>query len=251
MQRLTPEDIAAIKAALLEDLTPAISEAVEAKVGTLEESLETQLSRMFSSVENASQQGFNQFLDQLIEEADQLQLDYGDDDADDDDDDDYDDEPVTRAKDAETMRMEEKIKRMEAEIVAEKRAREQAEALRVAEANKAKAIQQLSGKVLPGTEEQLLTILETKGLVDDDYNIIGRDKFGEVKKPLSESVDELLSSQFAHFAPPRSGSGTGGSNSSTMNSARVEVKPEVVQSALNDPVKIAELAKALQQEIQS
>ena len=68
------------------------------------------------------------------------------------------------------------------------------------------------GTVRPNTEEDLLTLLEKRGLVveeGDKFFIKSQDKFGgTVNAEFKDILPKMLESDFAHFAAPRGGTGT-------------------------------------------
>jgi chromosome segregation ATPase len=70
------------------------------------------------------------------------------------------------------------------------------------------------GTVRPSTEEDLLTLLEKRGLLieeNDRYFVKGMDKFNEpTKLDVKDILPKMLESDFAHFAIPRGGTGTDG-----------------------------------------
>ena len=71
------------------------------------------------------------------------------------------------------------------------------------------------GTVRLNTEEDLLTLIEKRGLLVEDgdrYFVKGPEKFGEATKiELKEILPKMLENDFAHFAVPRGGTGTDGS----------------------------------------
>ena len=71
------------------------------------------------------------------------------------------------------------------------------------------------GTVRPNTEEDLLTLLEKRGLLleeGDRLFVKGADKFGDVtKSEFKDILPKMLETDFAHFAVPRGGTGTDGS----------------------------------------
>ncbi|MBN3993881.1 MAG: hypothetical protein HWQ36_26205 [Nostoc sp. NMS2] len=70
------------------------------------------------------------------------------------------------------------------------------------------------GTVRPNTEEDLLTLLEKRGLLveeGDRYFVKGVDKFNEpTKLDFKDVLPKMLEADFAHFAVPRGGTGTDG-----------------------------------------
>jgi len=68
------------------------------------------------------------------------------------------------------------------------------------------------GTLRPNTEEDLLTLLEKRGLLVEDGDrlyIKSTDKFGDpTKAEFKELLPKMLETDFAHFANPRGGTGT-------------------------------------------
>jgi chromosome segregation ATPase len=68
--------------------------------------------------------------------------------------------------------------------------------------------------VRPNTEEDLLTLLEKRGLIVEDgdkFFVKSTDKFGgQVNAEFKDILPKMLESDFAHFAVPRGGTGTDG-----------------------------------------
>lgn len=74
------------------------------------------------------------------------------------------------------------------------------------------------GTIRPNTEEDLLTLLEKRGLLaeeGDRYFVKSVDKFNEpTKLDFKDILPKMLESDFAHFAVPRGGTGTDGTTGS-------------------------------------
>ncbi|MBO3459958.1 hypothetical protein G7B40_040235 [Aetokthonos hydrillicola Thurmond2011] len=70
------------------------------------------------------------------------------------------------------------------------------------------------GTVRPNTEEDLLTLLEKRGLLVEEGDrlfVKGVDKFGDATKAeFKDILPKMLETDFAHFAVPRGGTGTDG-----------------------------------------
>ena len=70
------------------------------------------------------------------------------------------------------------------------------------------------GTIRPNTEEDLLTLLERRGLIaeeNDKLFIKTQNKYGEVaNSPFKEILPQMLENDFAHFSIPRNGTGTDG-----------------------------------------
>ena len=246
---LTPEDIQALKDSILGTVGDLIDTKIDSKISPLETNISQMFTRMTETVGSKSKESFNEFLDQLIDEADNLTVDS----SDDEDDEEYEEEeyetPIADNRESvETMRLKKQLQDMQAQIEAERQARENAELARSKQEKQSQIISQISGKVISGKEAQLLKLLEMDGKIDGDFQYETRDQFGPIKKPVTEVIDQLLDSEYQHFAPARAGNGTGGTNSSS-SQPRVEIKSELIGSALNDPNKLKELAKALDAEI--
>jgi predicted RNase H-like nuclease (RuvC/YqgF family) len=68
--------------------------------------------------------------------------------------------------------------------------------------------------IRPNTEEDLLTILEKRGLIVEDGDklfVKSTDKFGgQINAEFKDILPKMLESDFAHFAVPRGGTGTDG-----------------------------------------
>ena len=71
------------------------------------------------------------------------------------------------------------------------------------------------GSIRPNTEADLLTLLEKRGYMvedNDKFFIRSQDKFGDpINVDVKEILPKMLESEFAHFAVPRSGTGTSAS----------------------------------------
>lgn len=71
------------------------------------------------------------------------------------------------------------------------------------------------GTVRPSTEEDLLTLLEKRGLLVEESDrlfVKSVDKFGDsLKTEFKDILPKMLETDFAHFAVPRGGTGTDGS----------------------------------------
>ena len=100
------------------------------------------------------------------------------------------------------------------------------------------------GTIRANTEEDLLTLLEKRGLVvekDDKLFIKTQGKYGEIlNTPFSDVLPKMLENDFAHFSTPRSGSGTDGQKSSRTpqaNTYRFEEMSaqEIYNRYRNDP----------------
>lgn len=82
--------------------------------------------------------------------------------------------------------------------------------------------QMRGGNLRPNTEEDLLTLLEKRGLVveqDDKYFIKSTDKFGgQINAEFKDILPKMLESDFAHFSVPRGGTGTDATPASTRTS---------------------------------
>jgi uncharacterized protein YoxC len=100
------------------------------------------------------------------------------------------------------------------------------------------------GTIRANTEEDLLTLLEKRGLVvekDDKLFIKTQGKYGEIlNTPFAEILPKMLENDFAHFSTPRSGSGTDGQKSSRApqtNTYRFEEMSaqEIYNRYRNDP----------------
>jgi len=134
---------------------------------------------------------------------------------------------------------------------------ERAERERLAEAARVgrldgELIDQLRGKVITGTEKQLVTLLKSGVLQESEdksaYVVPIKDQYGlEVKKPLGEVLPSMLEKDWQHFLAPRAGTGTGGSPSTGGYSSQpnyqylkptnggVTVDDDVFMKAANDP----------------
>ncbi|MFM5939646.1 MAG: hypothetical protein ACKOQR_15555 [Dolichospermum sp.] len=70
------------------------------------------------------------------------------------------------------------------------------------------------GTIRPNTEEDLLTLLEKRGLIvenGDKFYVRAQDKFGgQINAEFKDILPIMLKSDFAHFASPRGGTGTDG-----------------------------------------
>ena len=84
------------------------------------------------------------------------------------------------------------------------------------------------GAIRPNTEKDLLTLLESRGMLIEDgdrYVVKGPDKFGEpTKLELKDILPKMLESDFAHFAVPRGGTGTDAAPSNNGNNGASKLK---------------------------
>jgi hypothetical protein len=110
--------------------------------------------------------------------------------------------------------LEQRVEASERMAAEERKSRETiAEQQRVT-AMKADVVKTLQGKVRPGTENELLTLLETSGLLVEDkvnnrYLVKGKDRFDiESSLPPEEVLPQIIASKFPHYQEARPGTGT-------------------------------------------
>ena len=93
------------------------------------------------------------------------------------------------------------------------------------------------GAVRPNTEEDLLTLIEKRGLLVEDgdrYFVKGPEKFGEATKiELKEILPKMLENDFAHFAVPRGGTGTDGSPGTRATTSQYNFEGMTAQDIYN------------------
>jgi len=193
---LTPEEEIAQLREQISDLTHLVRESVEGQ------------SRLREEIGNSIAEHNNNWLDSIIDEAEDF--DYDDDE---DDEDEYDDAP-----DARYLELERAFAKMQAEAEAEKKKSAELEAKTKRDATVSAALETLqkSGKVR--NPKQLLTLLQSDGVVKEENGELiatSKDKYGRtqaVNLADEEFLGNLLNSEdYAHFANARPGTGTGGS----------------------------------------
>jgi hypothetical protein len=207
--------------------------------------------------------GFSEdFLDELIAEAEDLddEFDEDDDEFDDDDDEfDDDDEEMTMATDPRVLREMARLQRQTEELKAlreadlEERENEREELHYQRMMNNLE--RQLQGQV--ANPRQFLQLLDNEGIlveVDGELMIAGEDEFGETADSLLDALPDLLDDDdYAHFAPARPGTGTGASQSGQNYMPQHQMRyfkdsapsGAEIQEALNDPGQKADFFKEL------
>ena len=113
------------------------------------------------------------------------------------------------------------------------------------------------GNVRPNTEEDLLTLLEKRGLIIEDgdrFLVKSTDRFGgQVNAEFKDILPKMLESDFAHFAVPRGGTGTDGQpgnrapQSSSYNFANMTAQ-EIYDSYSKDPEAMRAYNQILEQQ---
>lgn len=203
------------------------------------------------------------WLDDLISEAEDLDdededLDDEDEDEEFDDEDDYEEAPV--ATDPRLLRQLKKSQQLIADLQAQiddDRESRDDEREQIAYDRMVNALEQrLQGQV--ANPRQFIALLDQEGLLveaDGQLMIGTEDEYGEDAIDLIDALDELLDSDdYAHFAPARPGTGTGasqsGGNSYVPEHKRVHFKDgplgaEDMLSATKDPEKFGEVLAEL------
>lgn len=158
---------------------------------------------------------------------------------------------------AERKKMERRLKQAEDDLAAEKAAKAQ-----LAEENRRNDMQKsvlelLSGRVIPGKERRALQAMLNEGtLVEQDnaYHIKGVDKYGEPTVfALSDRLPTVLEENFSEFLPPRGGTGSGGTASTSTSTQIASSLPEgltaqdIINMSVNDPAALKELDATLVQ----
>lgn len=206
--------------------------------------------------------GFSEdFLDDLIAEAEDLDdEDLDDDEFDEDDDEDFeDDDEEPMAADPRVLRETARLRRQVEELQAQREAdleereneREELHYQRMMNGLE----RQLQGQV--ANPRQFLQLLDSEGMlieVDGELMIAGEDEFGETADALLDALPDLLDDDdYAHFAPARPGTGTGASQSGQNYVPRHQMRyfkdsapsGAEIQGALSDPESEAEFFKEL------
>jgi hypothetical protein len=157
------------------------------------------------------------FLDDLIEEAESLDDDDLEDDEDEyEDDDDYEEEAVT---DPRVLRQLDRLQRQNAELQAQMEADREAREAEKEELQYQRMFnrleQQLQGQV--ANPRQFLQLLDSEGMLieeDGQLKVAIEDEYGEGAEDILDVLPDLLDDDdYAHFAPARPGTGTGASQS--------------------------------------
>ena len=111
------------------------------------------------------------------------------------------------------------------------------------------------GTVRPNTEEDLLTLLEKRGLLVEDgdrYFVKGPEKFGEpTKAEFKEVLPKMLETDFAHFAVPRGGTGTDGTTGTRATSSQYNFEGMTAQEIHDRYGNNPEAQKALLTELEN
>jgi hypothetical protein len=93
------------------------------------------------------------------------------------------------------------------------------------------------GAIRPNTEEDLLTLLEKRGLLVEEGDrlfVKGIDKFNEpTKLDFKDVLPKMLESDFAHFAVPRGGTGTDGTTGTRTAPSRYNFEAMSAQDIYN------------------
>jgi len=111
--------------------------------------------------------------------------------------------------------------------------------------------------ILPGREKQLLTLLQSDGLLIEEnggFRVKTRDRYGdEVLIPFQDSIPSLLEKEYSHFVSPRSGTGTGasqGTNNSNGSFSIGNLSPEeILNRAKSDGDNYENLVRELEKQI--
>ena len=119
---------------------------------------------------------------------------------------------VSEVKEQYELRFEQLRKELEARDLEAQKLRESERQIRI----RTDILNQMRGlgTIRPNTEEDLLTLLEKRGLVvenGDKLFIRSQDKYGgQINAEFKDVLPKLLETDFAHFAVPRGGTGTDG-----------------------------------------
>jgi hypothetical protein len=196
-----------------------LREAVSNLTQLLHESIEEQRT-LREEIGNSIAEHNNNWLDSIIEEAEDFDYDE------DDDEDEYDEAP-----DAKYLELERAFSKMQAEAEAEKKMRADLEAKQKHNATVSAALETLqkSGKVR--NPKQLLTLLQSDGVVKEENGELiatSKDKYGRtqvVSLADEDFLGNLLSSDdYAHFANARPGTGTGATPGNAFTATRKHIK---------------------------
>lgn len=198
------------------------------------------------------------FLDDLIAEAEELDDEFDEFDEDDDEFDEDDEEPemvVDPRMMRETARLRRQVEELQAQREADLEERENEREELHYQRMMNGLERQLQGQV--ANPRQFLQLLDSEGMlveVDGELMIAGEDEFGETADSLLDALPDLLDDDdYAHFAPARPGTGTGASQSGQNYVPQHQMRyfkdgaPSggEIRDALSDPESEAEFFKEL------
>jgi hypothetical protein len=105
------------------------------------------------------------------------------------------------------------------------------------------------GTIRPNTEEDLLTLLEKRGLITEESDrlyVKTQDKFGDpAKAELKDVLPKMLDTEFAHFAVPRPGTGTSAISAPSTTTSQYDFRGMSSQDIYNQYRQDPEAQKAL------
>ncbi|BAS59844.1 hypothetical protein NIES2135_21010 [Leptolyngbya boryana NIES-2135] len=195
-----------------------IRNIIKDTLGELIPEITSKIDRRFEVMQESIQGSSASFLDELIADAEEFE---GEDDEDEfEDENDEDDYEGTASPDPEVAALKRELDIIKRQSQQDREAREQAERDRQLSSMRSSALNVLqeSGRIVK--PEALLKLLEADGhLVERDgqYVVKGKDEYGDIYKPLNESIDTFLSGDYAYMATARGGTGTGATQGSTVS----------------------------------
>ncbi|MBL1177654.1 hypothetical protein [Pantanalinema sp. GBBB05] len=203
-----------------EDLEALIDAKVEAK---LKDYTQTVVKPQMEDVLEQAQEGYEAWIDDLIDEVESMPDADGSDDDDDEGEFDFgfdtvasddDDDEGNMANDRAYQQLKRQIDQLKAEKEAEQKQREEAEAKAARDSMMNAAIEGISGTKRVTNSKHFLTALQTDGRTvekDGQMFIKGKDKYGmDALLPLNETaINDLLATDYSHFDLARGGTGTG------------------------------------------
>lgn len=123
-------------------------------------------------------------------------------------------------------------------------------------------VNSLRGKIRANTENDMLTLLKTRGLLTEEngqYLVKGKDQYQmDALVPIDQALPELLKGDFSYFADSRPGTGTGnpgtssgtgvstGSGGRFFNGGNRQPDAQELMAAMADPSKAADLFRELE-----
>lgn len=194
-----------------------IRSIIKDELGGLIPEITNRIDRRFEVMQESIQESSTNFLDELIADAEEFE---GEDEEEFEDEDDENDYEGTASPDPEVAALKRELDIIKRQSQADREAREQAERDRQLSSMRSSALNALqeSGRVVK--PEALLKLLEADGhLVERDgqFMVKGKDEYGDIYKPLNESIDTFLSGDYAYMATARGGTGTGATQGSTVS----------------------------------
>lgn len=196
-----------------------IRSIIKESLGELLPEITSKIDRRFEVMQESIEESSASFLDELIADAEEYE---GEDDEeyDDEDEDDEDELENRSSPDPEVAALKRELDLIKRQSQQDREAREQAERDRQLSNMRSSALNALqeSGRVVK--PEALLKLLEADGhLVERDgqFMVKGKDEYGDIYKPLTDSIDTFLSGDYAYMATARGGTGTGATQGSTVS----------------------------------